>query len=87
MRRLLGSPGLVGGLEGVERMVAKSGYEVGLKSLFMAGAILAFAMVAVQAGTGWKIGGVGDVKEGGRGEEESILVEEEEWEEGLERGA
>lgn len=52
--RLLGSPALVGGLEGVQREVAVQGYEEALKMLFLSGAGLAALMVLVQAGTGWR---------------------------------
>lgn len=65
VRRLLGSPALVGQLEGVERTVAIKGYEDGLKGLFLAAAGLAALMVLVQAGTGWK-----------GAQEEKVLMEE-----------
>ena len=67
VRRLLGSPALVGSLEGVEREVAVKGYEDALRALFLAGAGLAALMVLVQAGTGWK----------GAGEEGESRLEEE----------
>lgn len=54
VRRLLGSPALVGTLDGVERVVAVKGYEDALRNLFLAGAGLAALMVLVQAGTGWR---------------------------------
>lgn len=54
VRRLLGSPALVGQLTGVERDVAVQGYEDALKYLWVAAAGLAALMVIVQAGTGWK---------------------------------
>jgi len=60
VRRLLGSPALVGQLEGVEKRVAVRGYEEALRSLFLAGAGLALLMVLVQAGTGWR--GAGEEK-------------------------
>ena len=60
VRRLLGSPALVGGLEGVEKEVAVKGYQEALRSLFLAGVGLAALMVLVQAGTGWK--GAGEEK-------------------------
>lgn len=52
--RLLGSPALVGSLEGVQKEVAVQGYEEALKMLFFSGAGLAALMIFVQAGTGWK---------------------------------
>ena len=54
IRQLLGTPKLVGELQGEERIVAIQGYEDGLKMLFLAGAGLAFMMAFVQAGTGWR---------------------------------
>ena len=66
VRRLLGSPALVGGLSGLEREVAITGYEDALRTLFLAGAGLAAVTVLVQAGTGWK----------GAKDEESKLEEE-----------
>ncbi|KAK4635610.1 MFS-type transporter M2 [Fulvia fulva] len=54
VRRLLGSPALVDQLHGIEREVAVKGYEDGLQTLWYGAALLAFAMVFVQAGTGWK---------------------------------
>ena len=53
VRRLLGSPKLVRMLDGAEAEVARQGYQDALKTLFYAGAVLAVAMVFVQAGTGW----------------------------------
>ena len=55
--RLLGSPALVGSLEGVQKEVAVKGYEEALKMLFLSGAGLAALMIFVQAGTGWKAAG------------------------------
>lgn len=54
IRRLLGSPALVGRLEGTERAVAVRGYEDALKALFLAAVGLSIIVVAAQAGTGWK---------------------------------
>ena len=53
VRRLLGSPALVGNLDGVEREVAINGYQDALRTLYLAMAGLAVLMVFVQAGTGW----------------------------------
>ncbi|KAK5743281.1 hypothetical protein LTR17_002758 [Elasticomyces elasticus] len=68
IRRLLGSPALVGQLDGVEKRVAITGYEDALRTLFLAGAGLAAVTVLVQAGTGWKAAK----------EEDSVLEEERE---------
>lgn len=80
VRRLLGSPALVGGLRGVEREVAVRGYEDALRGLWIAGAGLAGLMVLVQAATGWR-----GVKEEGEAsvmdEEDRRLIEENEVEE------
>lgn len=54
VRRLLGSPALVPGLNGLEREVAVQGYQEALRALWLAAAGLAALMVIVQAGTGWK---------------------------------
>ena len=75
VRKLLGSPALVGELVGIERIVAVGGYVGALRGLWMAGVVVALGMVVVQAGTGWK--------EGAEQEEE---IEDEEWEGGLVRG-
>lgn len=53
VRRLLGSPALVSGLAGKERVIAIKGYEDAIRYLFLAGAGLAAFMVLVQAATGW----------------------------------
>jgi hypothetical protein len=53
-RRLLGSPGLVQKLDGMEKAIAVGAYEDGLKALFLAGVGLAVVVVVIQAGTGWK---------------------------------
>lgn len=66
VRRLLGSPALVGKLEGVERRVAVEGYQDALRALWLAGAGLAAVTVLVQAGTGWK--GVGEKEAEAEGE-------------------
>lgn len=68
--RLLGSPALVGSLEGAQKEVAVQGYEEALKMLFLSGAGLAALMIFVQAGTGWK----------GAGEEEAQAVSDSEEE-------
>ncbi|GAB7356210.1 hypothetical protein MBLNU459_g6790t1 [Dothideomycetes sp. NU459] len=73
-RRLLGSPALVGGLNGAERDVAVRGYEDATRALFLAAAGLAALMVLVQAATGWR----GAAKENDADQEEGVGVEEEE---------
>jgi hypothetical protein len=44
---------LVGNLSGLEKEVAVQSYEEAVKTLFLAGSVLAFVMTALQAGTGW----------------------------------
>lgn len=75
VRRLLGSPALVGQLSGVDRVIAVRGYEDALKGLWMAGAGLAVIMVFIQASTGWV--GVEERLD----DEDERLVEENEREE------
>ena len=85
MRKLLGSPALVGQLHGVERDVVVAAYGEGFRVLWMGAAVVAFLMVAVQAATGWEGGvdaGEGDRLEVGNG----LGVENEVWEEGMEEG-
>lgn len=53
IRQLLGSPAMVGQLEGLEKEIAIRSYEDAIFTLFIAGAGLAILMVFVQAGTGW----------------------------------
>ncbi|KAF1974137.1 MFS multidrug transporter-like protein [Bimuria novae-zelandiae CBS 107.79] len=54
IRRLLGSPALVGTLEGKRREIAANAYQDGIKTLFLCGAGLAVIITIVQAGSGWK---------------------------------
>lgn len=75
VRRLLGSPALVGQLDGVDRVIAVRGYEDALKGLWIAGAGLVALMVFVQACTGW------DGVEEKLDDEDERLVEENEREE------
>ncbi|THC92288.1 hypothetical protein EYZ11_008238 [Aspergillus tanneri] len=77
IRKLLGSPTLVGNLAGAERAVAVQSYEQAVKVLFLGSFIINFAAVAAQAGTGWK---PFDVK--GKSREES---RQEDLEERIER--
>lgn len=74
IRRLLGSPALVGRLEGKDRYVAVNAYEDALKALFLAAVGFSAVVAVVQAGTGWKE----PVKK-----EQSLEEEEVEGEEGL----
>jgi hypothetical protein len=77
-RRLLGSPALVGRLEGAERTVAVGAYADALKALFLCAVGMSVLVVIVQAGTGWK--------EPAKNEEQRMR-EEEEGEDGLPVGA
>lgn len=54
IRRLLGSPALVGTLEGKKKEIAVNAYQEGIKALFLGSVGLAFVVTLVQAGTGWK---------------------------------
>lgn len=54
IRQLLGAPGLVGSLRGVEHEVAQASYEEALRTLWLAAAGLAVAMAVVQACAGWQ---------------------------------
>jgi hypothetical protein len=54
IRRLLGSPALVGKLDGVERAIAVSAYQDALKALFLGAVGLSVLVTIIQAGTGWK---------------------------------
>jgi hypothetical protein len=85
VRRLLGSPALVKTLTGIEKVVAVKSYVGSLKGVLLAGAILALAMVFIQAGTGWK-GGVEKEETEERVVGNGLGAENEEWEEGMEQG-
>ncbi|OCK77348.1 MFS general substrate transporter [Lepidopterella palustris CBS 459.81] len=65
VRKLMGSPALVRGLDSTDREVAVSAYEIGIRALFLAGMGLSVVMVLIQAGTGWR--GPGEDKENGAG--------------------
>lgn len=54
IRRLLGSPALVGKLEGTEKAVAVGAYQDAIQALFYAATGLAVIVTLVQALTGWK---------------------------------
>ncbi|KAF2627666.1 MFS general substrate transporter [Macroventuria anomochaeta] len=53
VRKLLGSPALVGKLEGTEKTVAVGAYQDAIKALFYAATGLAIVVTLVQACTGW----------------------------------
>ncbi|KAI5369614.1 Putative major facilitator superfamily, MFS transporter superfamily [Septoria linicola] len=53
IRQLLGSPALVGQLEGIERTIAVEGYQDALKVLWLIMAAIGMGTFFVQAGTGW----------------------------------
>ncbi|KAH8424380.1 putative MFS multidrug transporter [Aspergillus melleus] len=53
IRKLLGSPALVGSLTGVERAVAIQSYEQSVKTLLLGSFVITLVAVAAQAGTGW----------------------------------
>nr|POF26098.1 efflux pump fus6 [Quercus suber] len=71
VRDLLGSPRLVWQLNGVDKAIAINGYEMAIKTLFLAGVGLAVIMILVQAGSGWK---GADEKSTARAEEQEALV-------------
>ncbi|KAL1642293.1 hypothetical protein SLS61_009783 [Didymella pomorum] len=54
VRKLLGSPALVGKLEGREKDVAVNAYQDAIQALFFAATGLAVVVTLVQACTGWK---------------------------------
>jgi hypothetical protein len=58
LEQVLGSPVLVGQLQGEWHEVAKEAYVGGLNALWIFSCIVALAAVFLQAGTGWK--GIGD---------------------------
>jgi len=72
IRRLLGSPALVGKLAGVEREVAVEGYVVALRTLFTTAAVVAAVAMVLQAGTGWRA--VGDDRVGGEEEDDGERI-------------
>lgn len=53
IRKLLGSPALVGKLKGKEKVIAIGAYQDAFKMLFLGAAVLSVIVVMVQAGTGW----------------------------------
>jgi predicted MFS family arabinose efflux permease len=54
IRRLLGSPALVGKLEGKEKAIAVEAYQDAFKALFLSAVALSVVVVVLQASTGWK---------------------------------
>ncbi|PYI18953.1 MFS general substrate transporter, partial [Aspergillus violaceofuscus CBS 115571] len=54
VRKLVGSPVLVQGLRGVERVVAVASYQAALQRLFLASCVLILLAAGAQAGTGWR---------------------------------
>lgn len=54
IEELLRSPATVGGLQGVEAEVARSGYVEALRTVWFSAAAVAGAVVFVQAAAGWK---------------------------------
>lgn len=53
IRKLVGSPAMVGELHGFEKMIAIDAYESATKTLVLSGCVLTLIMTVVQAGTGW----------------------------------
>lgn len=87
VRRLLGSPALVKTLKGTEKLIAIDSYTASVRGVLLAGACLAFGMVFMQAGTGWRQGAEKEEVEqqdATRGSEAED--EDEDWEEGMEQG-
>jgi hypothetical protein len=85
VRKLLGSPITVQQLNGIERLIAVKGYVGALSTLFLAGIGLALVMGLVQAGTGWKEGVEQNFSDLTDSSGLRDVVEDEEWEEGMER--
>lgn len=79
IRRLLGSPALVGKLGGVEKTIAIGAYQDALKALFLSGVALSVVTAILQACTGWK--------EPPKREEQTQDEEETQGEEGLVAGS
>ena len=53
LEKLLGSPAIVGSLQGVDKDIAVESYVNALTAMFTAGGVFCIAAVALQAGTGW----------------------------------
>lgn len=87
IRRLLGSPALVGKLVGVEREVAVDGYVAALRTLFMTAAAIAALATVLQAGTGWAAVVENDERKEGKTVSRIDESREEEEEENVQIGA
>lgn len=85
VRKLIGSPITVQELVGMEKKVAVSSYVTALSGLFLAGVVLALGMGFVQACTGWREGVEAKRLDDDPATRSENLLEDEEWEEGLER--
>jgi predicted MFS family arabinose efflux permease len=79
IRKLLGSPALVGKLDGREKVIAVRAYQDAFKALFLSAVGLSLVVTLLQACTGWK--------EAAKTEEQRIDEEEVEDEEGLVAGS
>jgi predicted MFS family arabinose efflux permease len=79
IRRLMGSPALVGRLSGDEKTVAVGAYQDAFKALFLSAVGLSVVVVLLQACTGWK--------EPAKKSEQRLDEEEVEGEEGLVAGS
>ncbi|KAM3076556.1 hypothetical protein ACMFMG_007364 [Clarireedia jacksonii] len=88
VRKLVGSPALVGTLDGIEKQIAVDAYVSGLKALWIGATVVALVMIGVQAGTGWEKGELKEEQTGSRVREvgNEIGAENEEWEEGMAQG-
>lgn len=64
LRKLLGTPAIIGTLEGVWKEVAVESFVAAFRSLFVAGGCLALGFVVVQAGTGWNGAHLPSVEDG-----------------------
>ena len=54
IRQLLGSPALVWQMTGAKKSIAVKGYVDAIQGVFLAGSMLAVAVIMIQAGTGWQ---------------------------------
>ncbi|PQE04774.1 major facilitator superfamily transporter protein [Rutstroemia sp. NJR-2017a BBW] len=88
VRKLLGSPALVGTLDGIEKQIAVDAYVAGLRALWIGATVVALVMIGVQAGTGWEKGELKEEQTAPRGREvgNGIGAENAVWEEGMEEG-
>jgi hypothetical protein len=88
VRKLLGSPALVGTLDGIEKQIAVDAYVAGLRALWIGATVVALVMIGVQAGTGWEKGELKEEQTAPRGREvgNGFGAENAVWEEGMEEG-